>query len=90
VSLVTTFKTPEPSATPAEKSAISAANVKTAETLCRNINDDITGLGLNGDDAKIVIWATATALPDTVVLDSGAFKSDNAPTCQNAMRPFGL
>ena len=90
VSLLTAFKTPAPGSTQTEKDAMSAVNVKTAETLCRNINDDITALGLNGDDAKIVIWATATALPDTVVVDSGAFKSDKAPTCQDAMRLFEL
>ncbi len=55
---------------------------KTAENLCKNIGNAITSLGLNGDDADIVIWAALKAMPLTGTINPGAF---TGPYCSAAV-----
>lgn len=40
-----------------------AMNEATVSSLCRRIRNEITGLGLNGFDAAIVVWAVARGMP---------------------------
>jgi|GEM_PF-2873109 len=82
VASLTAFKDPATGADAAKKAELQTANEKNAETLCRNIYDEITGLGLNGDDANIVIWAILKGLPEAAIIDSKAV--DGADTCKAA------
>lgn len=45
----------------------------TAEGLCKNIFNEMTGLGLNGDDAGFVVWAVATGMPHAQNIAPNAF-----------------
>ncbi len=59
-----------------------AADVKTAEDLCRNALASITGLGLNGDDANIVVYAMIEGLPTAHTMHEAAFTG--AASCKRA------
>lgn len=59
-----------------------ATDRNTGENLCKNIGNAITGLGLNGDDADIVIWAALKAMPMTGTISPGAFAG---PYCSAAV-----
>ena len=53
-----------------------AAN--TAASLCRRIRNEITGLGLNGFDAAIVVWAVTQGMP----MPNGAPNFRNIGDCE--------
>lgn len=55
----------------------------TADNLCRAMSSDIVGLGLNSEDAKIVVWAVINGMQRPKQLHIGAY--DNAPTCKEAV-----
>lgn len=56
----------------------------TASSLCRRIANEITGLGLNGFDARIVVWAIANGMP----LPAGAPNFANVNDCKAAIVPI--
>jgi hypothetical protein len=43
--------------------AAGATAVPAAESLCRRIANEITGLGLSSFDARVVVWAVTTGMP---------------------------
>jgi hypothetical protein len=55
---------------------------KAVDNLCRNIINAITGLGLNGDDAEIVVWAVIKGLPRANNMSVDTYKG--AASCDEA------
>lgn len=51
---------------------------ETASTMCRRITNEITGLGLNGFDASIVLWAVVHGMPLPTNIDFTTIKECNA------------
>lgn len=62
----------------------SSTAIPTANALCRRIANEIAGLGLNGFDAKIVVWAVTRGMP----MPSGAPNFMNATDCKTAIDPI--
>lgn len=60
-----------------------ATDKEIAETICRNIVNSITDLGLNSEDADIVVWAAINGLPKAKNMYQNAYK--NAETCSRVL-----
>lgn len=59
-------------------------NKSTANAFCRRIANEITGIGLNGFDANIVVWAIIEGMP----MQNGSQIFESAPDCKNAIEPI--
>lgn len=58
--------------------------IPAANALCRKIANEIAGLGLNGFDAKVVVWAVTQGMP----MPNGAPNFGNAADCKIAINPI--
>lgn len=59
----------------------SEMNKSTANAFCRRIANEITGIGLNGFDANIVVWAIIEGMP----MQNGSQIFESASDCKNAI-----
>ena len=59
-------------------------NKSTANAFCRRIANEITGIGLNGFDANIVVWAIIEGMP----MQNGSQVFESASDCKNSIDPI--
>lgn len=55
----------------------------TADNLCRSLRNDMLGLGLNAEDAKIVVWSVINGMPRPQKLHKDVY--NNAPKCKESI-----
>ena len=67
-----------------------ASDKATADNFCRKLLNDMTALGLNGEDATIVVWAVINGMPQSKMMHPDAYEADACSPAQDVQSKIDL